>query len=249
MHKELEQIGLTPGETKVYIALNKCGESTVGPILKESKVAPSKVYEILNRLIEKGLAAYITKEKIKHFQAAPPETLKKYLEEKRRKINEEEKIVDNLIEEINKYSKKSDDKTILFKGFSGILSAYELMLKHTSKNETIKFFYQHSREYENQTHNFYIEKPQFFRILEDQYKQKNIIWKGLYNEKGTDPKKEFMKLKSIKTPLPGNIDISKKCVIITSWAKEPIAIFIQSEEIAKNYETYFDSLWEETINI
>ena len=38
---ELLKIGLTEGEAKVYLALSELGSSTVGPIVKKTKVANS----------------------------------------------------------------------------------------------------------------------------------------------------------------------------------------------------------------
>ena len=51
----LEKIGLTKGESKVYLALLRIGKSNIGPIIKEAKVSNSKVYDILDRLAQKGL--------------------------------------------------------------------------------------------------------------------------------------------------------------------------------------------------
>ena len=55
----LEKLGLTKGEIKIYFALNELGKATVGPIGEKSKVSKSKIYDILNKLIEKGLVGYI----------------------------------------------------------------------------------------------------------------------------------------------------------------------------------------------
>ena len=76
----LQELGLTEGEAKVYEALLTLGNSTVGPIVKESGVAYSNAYEILERLMEKGLVSYNLKEKTKFFQAAEPTRLREYLE-------------------------------------------------------------------------------------------------------------------------------------------------------------------------
>ena len=66
MDKEyLIRIGLTDGEAKTYLALLKTGSSSVGPIVKEAKVAYSNIYDILDRLLEKGLISFILKEKTK----------------------------------------------------------------------------------------------------------------------------------------------------------------------------------------
>ena len=49
----LEEIGLTEGENKVYLALLKLGSSTIGRIIKEAQVSNSKIYDILDRLNKK----------------------------------------------------------------------------------------------------------------------------------------------------------------------------------------------------
>ena len=49
VEQELEDVGLTKGEARVYISLVKKGPSTVGPIVKESGVAYSKIYEVHQR--------------------------------------------------------------------------------------------------------------------------------------------------------------------------------------------------------
>ena len=67
LEKELMGIGLTQREVKVYLALLKLGESTTGKIIQESGISSGKIYEILEKLIGKGLASYTIKEKTKYF--------------------------------------------------------------------------------------------------------------------------------------------------------------------------------------
>ena len=69
----LEEIGLTKSEIKVYLALLKLGSSTKKSIVKESGITHSKLYEITDKLINKGLVSYVRKNKVLHFSAAPPE--------------------------------------------------------------------------------------------------------------------------------------------------------------------------------
>ena len=69
----LQRIGLTQGESKVYLALLKLGQTTTGPIVKRAGVTTSKSYKILARLEEKGLVSHVYKKKVKHFKAASPE--------------------------------------------------------------------------------------------------------------------------------------------------------------------------------
>ena len=60
MLSELIQLGLTNGEVRIYLSLLKLGSSKVGSIVKDSRVSYSKVYDVLERLITKGLVSYVT---------------------------------------------------------------------------------------------------------------------------------------------------------------------------------------------
>ena len=86
--KLLEEIGLTKGEIKVYLTLLKLGETTTGKIIEEAGISSGKIYEILDKLIRKGLAGFIIKDKTKHFAAASPNRIVDYLREKESDICE-----------------------------------------------------------------------------------------------------------------------------------------------------------------
>ena len=79
-------------------------------------------------------------------------------------------------------------------------------------------------------------------------KQKKIKWLGIV--KGKNVKKKFKKYpklivqKFTDFPIPGNINITDNSVLITVWSGEPMGILIQSEETAKNFKDYFDSVWK-----
>jgi len=77
--KIFQEIGLTEGETKVYLALLKLGETTKGSLAKEANVSSSKVYELVDKLEKKGLAGHIIKGKIKHFVAMEPKRILDYM--------------------------------------------------------------------------------------------------------------------------------------------------------------------------
>src|SRR3972149_2344557 len=96
----LREAGLTEGEIKVYLALLELGASTAGPIIEKSKVSRSIIYQLLDKLMEKGLVSYIVKEKTKHFQAAEPNRLFDYIEERAVKLQESKKSVEKLLPQL-----------------------------------------------------------------------------------------------------------------------------------------------------
>ena len=77
--ESLQSLGLTNSEIKVYLALLELGISSKGKILEKAKIAPSKIYIVLNKLIDKGLVSLIIKNNIRHYQAAPVSRISDYL--------------------------------------------------------------------------------------------------------------------------------------------------------------------------
>jgi len=86
IEEALHKIGLTDGEIRVYLTLMTLGSTTTGKITKYAGVSGSKVYEVLDRLMNKGLATTITKNGVKRFEATRPERLIDYLEEKEKVV-------------------------------------------------------------------------------------------------------------------------------------------------------------------
>lgn len=58
---DLKKIGLTDGEIRLYDALLEIGETTRTKLAKKSGISPSKIYDIANRLIEKGIVSSVKK--------------------------------------------------------------------------------------------------------------------------------------------------------------------------------------------
>ena len=240
MEKEkLISLGLTDGEAKVYLALIKLGSSTVGPIVKESKVAYSNIYEILNRLIEKGLTSFIIKEKTKHFQAASPKKLYEYLENKEKKLAKEKESLNKLIPELeNLQSRKEKQEAEIFLGLKGMKTAYERLFENSKEREEYFFFYISQEKYDEMADAFYTRIYQKFKklntkgIAATQYKNSKFI------------KKTKIKMKFVNFPVPGNIDIFQDKLLLTSWQEAPLAILITSKDISNKFKEYFNSVWK-----
>ena len=77
MKEKLINLGLSKNEAIIYLFLLKNPKITTGPIIKETGISNSRVYESLNSLISKGLVNYTIQKDGKYFDASPPE---KFLE-------------------------------------------------------------------------------------------------------------------------------------------------------------------------
>ena len=132
MQKELENLGLTSNESKIYIYLLKKGETTTGSIIKETNIANSRVYESLNSLISKSLVTYTIQKDGKHFKAENPRTLIEIENERKKKI---ELILPSLINLQNKEQKETS--TAVYEGFQGFKTAFHKIIEDCPRNETI----------------------------------------------------------------------------------------------------------------
>src|SRR3989338_5950464 len=128
----LEELGLTQREIKTYCALLKTGPSTVGKIIKESGIPSSKIYEVLEKLKQRGLVSSIIKQNRQQFSAAEPATLLTYLDEQRRRVAET--VVPKL--EQMRASHGPAHQATVYEGVRAIKTIYDLMLK-VPRGETI----------------------------------------------------------------------------------------------------------------
>ena len=239
---DLLRIGLTEGEAKVYLALSELGSSTVGPIVKKSRVAYSNIYDILNRLTEKGIVSFIIKQKTKYFQAAPPSNLIEYLNNKEKEILLQKQSLKKALPDLEKLQEsKIKQEAEVFLGKKGLRSAYEKLYKNLKKSEEALFFYIHESEYAETSNLFY-------NSITDIVKQtKN---RGIANKeykKSWFAKKAFhLNMRFIDIPLPGNIDIINDKVLFVSWSGGITSVLIHSKEIANNLRNYFNEVWKLT---
>lgn len=235
----LLKIGLTEGEAKVYLALSELGSSTVGPIVKKSSVAYSNIYDILNRLINKGIVSFIIKNKTKHFQAASPSNLIDFLNKKEKEISKQKESLKEILPDLEKLQElKSNQEAEIFLGKRGLKTAYEKLLKNTTKNDEISFFYIHDEEYGEESNLFYNSITE----LSQKTKNRGICNKN-YKKSWFAKKATHLEMKFTDIPIPGNIDIIKDKVLIVSWKDTIFSILINSESFANSFKDYFEHMW------
>lgn len=110
----LKNIGLSKNEADVYSAMVKIGASGVGDISKESKVHRRNVYDVLNRLLEKGLVYIILRGRKNRYQAVNPNKLIDLIGEQKNSLLA---IMPNL-DEMMKTDEK-EEEIIIYQGIKG----------------------------------------------------------------------------------------------------------------------------------
>lgn len=241
MIEDLKELGLTDGEAKVYIALTELGSSTVGPIVKKAKVAYSNVYEILDRLLDKGIISYITKERTKYFQAVSPNNLLDFLDKKEDQIKQQKKKAEKLLPQLKRLQDiQSFQDAEIFTGTKGLRSAYNKLFEDMTLKDEELFFYIHEDEYAEESDKFY------FSI---QSKMNKFPMKGISNKEYKESKffkqTNYIDLRTVDFPVPGIIDICKDKLLLVSWEKPVSAVLIHSKGMANHFRKYFYTIWNQ----
>ena len=245
--KILESVGLTPGESKVYLALLELGESTTGPIITNSGVSASKVYRILESLSKKGLVSHITKESIKYFNASDPHRLIDFLDEEETKVRGNKERITQFLPELLMKKSASGKAPVaeIYEGKKGFVTAHKKLLSGVGPGEL--YYAINTKEASEIMHNYWKE----FHI---ERTKKNIPMRILYeaeswsiNQKGKEREKRelyFPKLLPRGMIVPGNIDLSEgSCLISIMGFDGVITILLQDKKIVKSFIRYFESLW------
>lgn len=245
MNKQiLKEAGLTDGEIKVYLALLELGNATTGPIVDKSGVARSIVYQILERLIEKGLVSYIIKAKTKYYQAANPNKLLEYAQERKSKIDENIKEIEKILPDlISKKKLKDTSSAKIYFGMKGIRTAHEGTYRLKRGEE---FCYLGIPAYQPDVQHIYWKKDHLRRI------KAGITSRALFN-RDTNPKilknrnsfkgcdARYMP-KGIKTP--ACFITYKDTVVILLQAPQQIAVEIINQDIKDSFQSYFETFWK-----
>ena len=242
----LENIGLTKSEIKVYAALLEIGESSKGEIVRKAKIAASKVYDILDKLMNKGLASVVIKNNIRYFRAANPLRIKDYVNKKKEELIQQEKSLDKIMPELRLLYETKEEESIIqvFKGWKGMETVYSSLISQAKKNDTISVLGAGTGIKELQLELFFtkyrkiaLKKGMKTRIIFNINAKKYVA--SMEKNVGKIEEKRFLFQHT-----PSEIVISKNDVIILIRRSEPIIIHMKDKETAKSFLDYFSELWK-----
>jgi len=240
----LKKIGLTDGEIRVYLSLLELGASSTGAIIKKSKISGSKVYEVLERLADKGLINTMIKNNVKYFESASPERILDYLDEKKQDIDKEKQEIQQIIPElILKQQNQPKSEVKVYTGWEGMKTANEDIINTLKKGEE---WLEMGLTEQPKSWEVYFNKKQKERA------KKGIIHKAIINEQYKSlhkarkdlPHTEFKFLpKNFEMPISTDIYANKVAIFIL-LQDSPTTIIIESKPVADSFRKYFYILWK-----
>lgn len=237
--KILRSVGISEGEIKVYNALLELGKASTNKIHEKTRIERRNIYDILNKLIERGLVTYIDENKHRTFYLSNPRKILSYIEEKKDILdNIKNKVSDIMPEILSSFeSKKTDIRAEVYRGLEGIKAVWEDTLNH---KET---YWIGSGRYVPRRF------PGFFNYWNKKRVAKKIVW---YNLHRIEMKKEikpyqFEHLRFLPIEFSANpvvICIYGNKVVQFLYGETLFAFVIESKELSENYKAYHKFLWD-----
>lgn len=232
---KLAILDLSNGEIKVLEALLATGIANINKIHERTGFERRAIYDIINKLLEKGLISQTIEQRKKTYQCAPPNKIKVELEKKQKELTEAKNLLPNIHEEY--LEKKPQVRFETFRGKEGMKTVFEDILNYK---------------------NTYIIGGGFFIIKElphywPQYNKRRIKAKCTWNNlivdevKNKIPKTKLLKTKVLPEEFSGNpiaVVIYGNKVVNLSWGEEAFAFVTESKSMKQNYKKYFDYLWK-----
>ncbi len=245
--EQLQELGLTEGESKVYLALLELKETTTGALITTANVSSSKIYNILDRLGQKGLVSSITKNNTKHYKAKNPKRLLDYIHVQENELQEQKNKAEIIIKELSQIhtTPKQEQHAEILQGTKGIKTFLEQFLEELTEKD-IMYIIGANKE-SIQLMGSYFSEWHKRRV------KKNITCLATYLPEAIERAKFRKKTPLTQTRvLPKTMKAPAFFVVGADYSAtfifggNPLCIVIKNQQVATSFEEYFKILWEQS---
>ena len=243
--KLLTHLGLSDGQISVYTALLEIGETSIGKIQEKTGIERRNIYDILNKLIERGFVTYMLEKKVKVFKLAPPQKIQLEINQKMKELETLTSKIPEIAHLFN--STKSKITAEVFRGDNAIKSLFTEMLDYDTYwiggNSGVEKYTKHLNLFFKQWMNKRVENKKIMYDLVDY----GIQLEGLDPKHKSKHKKQLYKYCELPKDLssPMVIVMYGNKVVQLIWSEQPFAFVLDSKEIHESYMKYFNYFWKE----
>ncbi len=240
--KTLKNIGLSDAESRVYLACLELGEALHSTLAKRAGVKRATLYyDVLPKLLEKGLISQTIKGKRKYLVAEDPQ---EFFESKKLQLEEVEELIPQLRSLLATASSKPT--LLLYQGIEGIKKVW---LDHLiQKQPILEFVGIEGIHPELQT---YLKQSYIWKRAEKKIPVKMLVSgptaAGIFNVRSDSYElREVRNIDGTVFPIPLSCDIYGDNVSFTLHRKdsEPVGLIIRSTEIAEMMRSVFNAIWQ-----
>ena len=240
MPQQLQDIGLSEKESRVYLAALELGPSTADTLAKHAKVNRSTTYVQLESLMKNGLISTYEQGKKTYFAPESPEFLKRLLGKQRENITSKERDLAAILPDLLQQYAGAGERPVVrfFPGKEGIATVREEVLTVKEKELFVVF------SSDTMTKVFSGKELDEYTVRR---KQLGIRSKGLYTQKEFFESADLDEMTD-RRYLPNlyltiDIRIFGDKTALFSLEGNTFAMVIESKQIAASMKNIFNFLW------
>ncbi len=236
-----ERLGLSEGEGRVYSAVLHADEATLQYIHEQTGIERRNVYDIISKLIHKGLLTYISENKHKVYRTTHPQKLEEFLLRQKRQVEEQERYAEQQMPQLIKtyQSAKPNVEAHVYRGVEGLRTLFDEMLEFEHH-----YFIGGNWGVRKYLGARWHDRWELKRV------ERKIWWHDILTKKLIHPPPEsrmpYYESKTLPEEFfsPNVLFIYGNNVVNLYWGEPLLAVRIESAEIAKNYLHYFKFMWK-----
>ncbi len=244
LNKQLEQLGMTEKEAKVYVALLEMGDATAQELATKSGLNRATTYVILESLEKKNLIKNTSRNKKTYFIIENPLQMLDLLYQEKKDLNDKIEIAKKIMPELEMLGRLTTERTKVkfFEGRDGIAMIQKDILKSKAKKIDNIFNINIALKYFPSSKNDHRQK----------YNKKNIQGRtiAVYDSKKEIPSLPLIKgeerryLPLNKFPFFADFVLYKNKVALISVKNKWIGIVIESKDIVEGLRSLFELAWQ-----
>jgi sugar-specific transcriptional regulator TrmB len=229
---ELEYLGFTPNEAKVYLALLRLGKAKAGSVARECRLERTSTYHALQRLASTGIVSVIMESQRKVFAAAPPESIAGIFKEK----EDRAALLVPALKEI-KQSAREKETILKFKGYGGIKAVLQDLLKSSKEGDEYLVMGMEGQLSQR--------LPAFADIYVARKDEKKLKCRALVRKTSGKIMSKYTTVRYVpqETVSPLNVNIYGDKVALLIWSETPEAVILDNVETARAFRAYFEFMW------
>jgi sugar-specific transcriptional regulator TrmB len=246
MQKELEQLGLSEKEAKIYLASLELGPATADQLAKHAKIVRPTTYVQIKSLMGMGLMSTYEEGKKTFFAPESPGALSLLLEKQKEGLRTNESLLGKLLPIITRQYEGTGERPIVrfFHGKKGVSAMREEALHDLKDGETLRVLYSYDALFNVFTEE---EADKFSTAREDRGIHLKLLYTGSNGKRAIDTRgknSERGYFPPGKLNLGTDLFIFKNKVAIMALSGKIFGILIESKVIAESMNSVFDLLWE-----
>ena len=236
----LKKIDLSDGEIKIYSTLVSSGAARVNKIHEATGIERRNIYDILNKLIEKGLVSYINENGTRLYNVGTPEKIMNYINEKENKLQEIKMEVEHILPELNNAlsSRREEIYAEIYRGGEGMKTVFEDSLNYPEIYWIGGGRYM-PKMFPTWTANW--TRKRIKRKVQVHYLARHEMREEVPKPYGYE-KMKFLPEEFSKSPVV--IGIYGDKVVNYLFGKTILATVTKSKDLAESYKAYHKYLWE-----